>query len=503
MNIKHIAVVGGYFMAMAAPMLLAFYLAPSRKEGFIAQVGMLMGLCGIMMVFFQFIISARIKWLDRLFAYNNLIDFHRRMGVWAFLFIVVHFLMLTLSEQSLDMLLGYDEPWHINLGKITFLILLVQVLVSIGHKKISIKYERWRTIHDLFAISILLLMFVHSFYAGDDLELFPLQIVWFVLPPIAITFFIWQRFFLFTLAPVYKIQSVVKKANNTYNVQFVPENSNEPYSHNPGQFHFIKFTDCKYLKNEEHPFTISSSPSQKSHLASMIKASGDFTGQIHQLQEGDKVKIVGPFGKMSYVEKSHSGSIVFIAGGIGITPFASMLSYMADMSHQREVTLFYFNATESDIAFREELNHISENTSLKLKVIHILSRQDNWEGEKGRFDTELLKKYCADSLLKNDYYVCGPPSMSRSVIRDLKELKVPLTKIHSEMFGLAESGSPATHHKKLAQFVSRLIVAALFLLVILFAGLRSGWKLFGDDALKNDHSAAVFFSLDMEPSRVG
>ncbi len=495
MNIKHISVVSTYFIAMAAPLLLAFYLKPSANEGFIAQIGMLMGLSGIMMVFFQFIIASRIKWLDRLFAYNNLIAFHRRMGVWALVFIVVHFLMLTLSEKSADMLLGFNEPWYINLGKITFLLLSVQILVSIGHKKISINYERWRTFHDLLAISILILMFVHSFYAGDDLELFPLQVLWFVLPPVGIVFFIWQRFFLFTFAPKYKVLNVGKKANDTYSIQFVPINGSEPYSHNPGQFHFIKFSDCKNLKPEEHPFTISSSPSQKLHLTSTVKASGDFTSQIHQLQEGDMVKIVGPFGKMSYVEKSHSGPIVFIAGGIGITPFASMLQYMADTGHQHEVTLFYFNTTESDISFRAELNHISENTPLKLKVIHILSRQDNWEGEKGRFDTKLLEKYCPHTLMNNDYYVCGPPLMAQSVIRDLRQLQVPLTKIHSEMFGLAESGSPITHHKKQAQLVSRLIVMALIALVILFAGIRSGWKLFADDSLKNNQSAVTSFSL--------
>lgn len=210
-NIKHISVICAYFIAMAAPMLLAYYLTPTADEGFISQSGMLMGLCGIMMVFFQFIIAARIKWLDRLFAYDNLIAFHRRMGVWAFVFIVFHILLVTLSEKSVDMLLGYDEPWYINLGKITFLILLVQVSISIGHKKISINYERWRTVHDLFAISILILMFVHSFYAGDDLELFSLQVLWFVLPPVGIAFFIWQRFFLFTFAPKYKVLNVVKR----------------------------------------------------------------------------------------------------------------------------------------------------------------------------------------------------------------------------------------------------------------------------------------------------
>jgi len=488
MNIKHIAVVSGYFIAMIIPLILAYSLEPLTEEGFIAQLGMLMGLCGIMMVFFQFIISARIKWLDRLFAYNNLIYFHRKMGVWAFLFIVIHIIMLTVSEESLDMLLGNGEPWYINLGKITFLILIGQILVSIGHKKINIKYELWRAFHDLLAVSLLVLMFVHSFYAGGDLELFPLQALWFVLPPIAIAFFLWQRFFLFTFAPKYNIQNITKRANNTYTIQFALENGNEPYPHNPGQFHFIKFTNCKYLSSEEHPFTISSSPSEKSHLASTIKASGDFTSQIHELEEGDKVKIIGPFGKMSFMEKSHSGPIVFIAGGIGITPFASMLQYMADINHEREVTLFYFNATEADVAFREELDKISENTFLNLKVVHILSKQDNWEGEKGRFNAKLLKKYCPGSISTNDYYVCGPPLMSQSVIGSLKELQVPLNKIHSEMFGLAESGSPSTSQQKQAQFVSRLIVTGLILLVILFAGLRSDWILFGQDSTEENHA---------------
>ena len=83
-------------------------------------------------------------------------------------------------------------------------------------------------------------------------------------------------------------------------------------------------------------------------------------------------------------------------------------------------------------------------------------------------------------------------------IKDLRKLQVPLTKIHSEMFGLAVSGSPTTHHKKQAQLVSRLIVMALIVLVIVFAGLRSGWELFGDDTLENEHSASSSLTLNRE-----
>lgn len=353
-------------------------------------------------------------------------------------------------------------------------------------KKITLTYERWRTFHDLFAVSILILMFIHSFFAGDDLELRPLQIIWLILPPAGIAFFIWQRYFLFKFAPVYYITDVIKKTNKVHTIIFTPNNCEIPFTHNPGQFHFIKFINCTYLKNEEHPFTISSSPGQKSHLASTIKASGDFTNQIHLLQKGDKVKIVGPFGKLSFIEENHTGPIVFIAGGIGITPFMSKLQYMADTEHNREVVLIYFNETESDIAFRQELNELSSgDIALKLKVVYVLSKQSDWKGEKGHFNKKLLEKYCPDPLVNNHYYVCGPPRMSDAVLKELKDLCIPLKNIHSEMFGFAEAGFPATYQKKQSRNIVRCIVASLLVLITVMAGTRSGWRMFSKETHKN------------------
>ena len=71
-----------------------------------------------------------------------------------------------------------------------------------------------------------------------------------------------------------------------------------------------------------------------------------------------------------------------------------------------------------------------------------------------------------------------PPLMIEVVIKDLRQLQVPLNKIHSEMFGLAQSGSPITYHKKQAQLVSRLIVLALLVLVILLSGIRIQVRMF-------------------------
>ncbi len=112
------------------------------------------------------------------------------------------------------------------------------------------------------------------------------------------------------------------------------------------------------------------------------------------------------------------------------------------MAHERKVVLFYFNKKEADIAFRRELDELMSLTSLKLKEVLILSKQENWEGEKGRFNAKLLEKHCQGYLLSYDFYVCGPPPMSEAVIKNLKELQIPLKKTHTEMFGLAGPGGP-------------------------------------------------------------
>jgi ferredoxin-NADP reductase len=79
--------------------------------------------------------------------------------------------------------------------------------------------------------------------------------------------------------------------------------------------------------------------------------------------------------------------LVFIAGGIGITPFMSMLRYIRDRKLKKELILFWANKMEKDIAFRDELEKMAAEMP-SLRAIHILSRQENWPGEKGHIHME-------------------------------------------------------------------------------------------------------------------
>lgn len=70
-----------------------------------------------------------------------------------------------------------------------------------------------------------------------------------------------------------------------------------------------------------------------------------------------------------------------------------------------------------------------------LRVIHVLSNQPEWPGEKGTMDVDLLHKYL-DGFENPQVFVCGPPAMMTKVVRDLQQCSVPKTRIHFERFAL-------------------------------------------------------------------
>jgi len=205
----------------------------------------------------------------------------------------------------------------------------------------------------------------------------------------------------------------------------------------PGQFHFIKLYRGTGLPVEEHPFTISSSPTEDGFVSSTIKESGDFTATIGKTKPGDTAIIQGAYGRFSYVLHPEEQELVFIAGGVGITPLMSMLRHMRDTRTDKDVLLLYGNKTENDIVFRGELSEIEAGGYPHLKVVHILSQAgDEWRGETGFVDKEKIERLCNGGLGTKAFYVCGPPIMMDKVIRTLRTLGIPNRRIHHERFSL-------------------------------------------------------------------
>ena len=139
------------------------------------------------------------------------------------------------------------------------------------------------------------------------------------------------------------------------------------------------------------------------------------------------INFSAPFG--SFILQESDRSAVFIAGGIGITPFRSILKNAEQQKSTQTFFLFYFNKTKSGATFFDELNTLQLPN---YKFIPVTTEDIDWPGERGYLTESLLKKHLPE--LSSDYYVVGPPRMVKESVALLNKLSIPNEQIKSEEF---------------------------------------------------------------------
>jgi predicted ferric reductase len=204
----------------------------------------------------------------------------------------------------------------------------------------------------------------------------------------------------------------------------------------PGQFGFFSFRSDEIVE-EEHPFSISSG-NTVDHMSITVKELGDFTRQIKHLKAGDKVYVDAPYGRFSYLNHMNEKDLVFIAGGVGITPMISMLRHMMAFEPNRKVTLLWGMNLLSDYIMKVEFEKILDAMP-NMTIIPVIAQDKEYQGEKGYIDHEKLQRLLQEQLLKpssTGYYLCGPPVLMDNSIANLKKLGVNDKYIHFERFSL-------------------------------------------------------------------
>jgi predicted ferric reductase len=392
---------------------------------YLYEAGRLCAITGFVLLVFQYVLSSKIKWIERGIGLDRLFGIHRVCGGIALALITAHPLLILLSER----LQGYAAP--IGFLKVLGIIAMALVWATAGmallYGRIPMSYDLWKGIHRVGYV-ILPLAFTHSFLMGSTLQQWPVRGFWVILVVIYVAVVVNKiRQDAVSKRHPLTVRSVSQETDDIWRLDF--EGDHPDYA--PGQFMFVRL-QTKGRISASHPFTIASSPAREG-LAICAKAVGDFTSGLRETRPSDVAYVEMPYGVFSFVYHT-ADRLIFIAGGIGITPFLSMLRYIRDRNLRKEIILLWGNKTEKDIAFRSELDSmLSEMPSLK--VVHILSRQGNWPGPKGRIDREMLKNHVED-LARGDYFVCGPPSMMKDVRKALYSLGVPRRHIHSERFAL-------------------------------------------------------------------
>lgn len=196
-------------------------------------------------------------------------------------------------------------------------------------------------------------------------------------------------------------------------ISFIFDLGGQSIAFRPGQYldyelDALAFPDER--GNRRH-FTLSNSPTEKGIVMFTTKMRGSgFKETLRQVPLGYELTCETPVGEFVMGKNETSRHHVFMAAGIGVTPYRSILRHAVDMNEPINVLMLYFNRSSTDIVFRQELEDIAREMPT-CSLVHVLSEPEpGWTGERGKFNEALFHKLVTNPD-QSLFWISGPPPM--------------------------------------------------------------------------------------------
>jgi ferredoxin-NADP reductase len=190
----------------------------------------------------------------------------------------------------------------------------------------------------------------------------------------------------------------------------------------PGQYFFVTLPDVGHQDDRglRRHITVVTSPNEKGVLgfATRMRDSA-FKRSLGELPVGTEVEVEPPKGSFALPEDT-ARPLVFVAGGIGITVFRSMLRYIREEQLSYRVTLIYSNRDRESTAFLAELREL-EQALPEFRLILTMTQDQGWDGESRKIDAQFFRDYLGEDLNQYTFLVAGPPGMVEGMQRALEE----------------------------------------------------------------------------------
>lgn len=393
-------------------------------QEFLRSIGQLAALLGFGMIAINLILSGRFKRLEVYFGgVDKMYLLHHIIGGIGFILVLLHPLFISGayyldSAMAASRILWFGPSLFKNMGNISLLLFITLIVLTLFLK---LPYELWHKTHKLMGIAFLI-GGIHALFMGSSIAANPFLKAFLLLLSLgALGVYAYRTMFGRWLVSRcrYKVESITKL--NDQVTQVVLSTKGERLRFVPGQFAFFTFS-LSNGKKETHPFTISGK-SQDAKLVITAKSLGDFTSSIDQLKHGSVVWVEGPFG--TFLSNTSSKQI-WIAGGIGVTPFASRI--FSGLEEYEHIDFFYTASDSKEFVYAKEFETIS-NQHKHLKL-HLHPTQ-----EKGKLTAELIKKQ-VKTMKDRIVYLCGPLPMMLSLQQQLIEAGAPEDHIFIEQFSI-------------------------------------------------------------------
>jgi ferredoxin-NADP reductase len=202
----------------------------------------------------------------------------------------------------------------------------------------------------------------------------------------------------------------------------------------PGHYFWVELPDRGHAddKGLRRHISLVTSPTEPGvvGLATRLRDTA-FKRTLSELEVGDEVEVEEPKGSFLLPEDTGT-EYVFVAGGIGITVFRSMLRFIADEQLPYRVTLVYSNRDRESSAFLDELEEL-EGRIDGLRVILTMTDEEGWEGENRQLDAEVLRELLG-GLEGKQFMIAGPPPMAEGVSSSLLAAGLPEDSVVADTF---------------------------------------------------------------------
>jgi ferredoxin-NADP reductase len=203
----------------------------------------------------------------------------------------------------------------------------------------------------------------------------------------------------------------------------------------PGQYFFVTLPDVGHQddKGLRRHITVVTSPNERGVLgfATRMRDSA-FKKSLAELPVGTEVEVEPPKGKFTLPEDA-SRPLVFVAGGIGITVFRSMLTFIREEGLPYQVTLIYSNRDRESTAFLDELRELEKELP-NFRLILTMTQDPGWDGEARKIDAQFFKDYLEEDLNRYTFLVAGPPAMVKGMQEALADAGVEEQNIVAERY---------------------------------------------------------------------
>jgi predicted ferric reductase len=443
------------FTGAAVPVALYAGSAPldSRFTGSyvtLTTLGVACALAGTAAFALNLVLGARIRIVEKLFGgLDRMYKAHRLNGQVAFTLLLGHVVLIlsgraTISGDTALDLLGPGAGWTVFAGVLAFTAMTISIALTLF---VRLGHEVFVYVQRSFGFIFLAATYHVFTTSGARDASTALNVYLAVLATAGIAAFVYRSLLGNLLVRRRRYRVVAVNRLDALVTEIVMEPLGRPLAYAPGQFVFVNFRSLALgaemrpfelsverqvfsiragdVSNQFHPFSITSAPDEPT-LRVTVKAVGDYTRALRRLEEGAEAVVEGPYGSFSHRNVSGRRQI-WIAGGIGVTPFLSMARSL-DGDERPDVDFYYCVEQAEEAHFLEELR--------ALVPVSLVPRD-----EQGFLTAERIAAEHPD-FGAAEVFVCGPPAMIESLRRQLLERGVARERFHAEEFGFAKIGRP-------------------------------------------------------------